>query len=154
MNIRYAKDTDKEWLKNSLLNDFDARMRLGIKGSNEGNVIQIDNQWEATFVAEEDEQQIGMVTISYDSSNNLAYLNDLFVPRESRKKGVAKKLIDFAITYAIDSWGGFGIYVFTLENKIMEKLLSSLGFENNGLYKKSSRRGNNWISQTYWLKEY
>lgn len=154
MKIRYAKESDKDWLKNSLLNDGNARVRLGIKGSNESSIVKFDDQWEASFIAEENDIQMGIVTVSYDASNNLAYLNDIYIPKGLRRKGIAKELIEFAINYALDSWGGFGIYAFTLGNKKMENLFQKLGFENNGVYKKSTQRGNKWISQTYWLKEY
>lgn len=154
MNIRYAKETDKDWLRNSLLNDPEARVKLGIKGSMEGSVIKLDDNWSASFIAEKDEKQIGIVTVSYDSINNLAYLNDVYVANEFRKKGIAKKLTDFATNYAFDSWSGGGIYAFTLGNKKMDSLLKSLKFINHGIYKKFVQRGNKWISQSYWLKEY
>ncbi len=134
MNIRKANSKDLAQL--SLL--FDGyrqfyQQQENLTGATDFIQQRLQAQDSTIFVAEEGEQLLGFTQLypSYSSVSmqRLWILNDLFVAKEARKKGVADRLRSQAKTFAEET-GSKGLILETdLDNIPAQNLYNRLGYQ-------------------------
>ena len=133
MNIRKAEKSDKEKLlplilesqlfqKQELEKENIKKIDEYRKGVEENFNKWIEEKDKVYFVAEEDNYIVGYIFLMLDGVvSSTVSLSDLFVVSEKRKRGIAKKLIDYALEYA-KSEGGENIFLAV--NKINDLAIS------------------------------
>ena len=150
MNIRLANKSDEAFFNGELLNDRDAMIRLNAVGI--GEFVKND-KWVGTFVGGGRTGIQGFVKVEFFSDPPQARIQDLYVLKKERRKGVARELIRYAMQFAMDSWPLEMFNAMTIENPKMEFLLKELGFVNKGTYKDLLSRGKERYDQTFWVKK-
>jgi len=152
MKIRYSNEEDKTWIKDILLHDKNVREKLGLSGNNEDSIIKTGS-WSATFIGCINKKRVCFITIEFAIRKDSVYITDLFVDKKYRKKGYAKKILDFALAYAKEDWAANQSHLFTIENEDMNLFISKYGFKKMGTYKNFIKRGNKELDQTLWVKK-
>lgn len=150
MKIVLANKQDGESIAQLLIKDADAYKKLAVMG-----IFDIGNNdlYNATFVAKSTKGQVvGFIKISLYSNVPHAYIGGIYVLPNNRKKGLGKKLMTTALSFADMSWHTMFISGCTLNNPASEALFESMGFKNMGVHKKKYFN-HGWIDETYWQKQ-
>lgn len=135
VKIRYAKKEDAEWLKEDILEDENARLKLNIRGNGEGKIFKLDDTWSVSFVAEVEGKPAGIVTVEHYSLSSTNSIEELYVRKSYRNNGIATILLCKAEKYACENWPAWGMRALTIENPKMEKLLKKQGYKLMGRVK-------------------
>jgi ribosomal protein S18 acetylase RimI-like enzyme len=152
MKIRYAdKEKDKEFFR-GFLDEIETRKFLNIQGGGEERCV-VNDKWTATFVCEDDKKIIGFGKVSLACDDMKIYIEDLYVCPDSRKKGIGKKLLSCLEKYGKENWPANFFYLFTIENPVMEKLVTANGYEEKGIYKDFIYIAGSYHSQKLFIKK-
>lgn len=101
---------------------------------------RIENEESVVFIASDEDDSLGFVQL-YPSFSSISMqrtwiLNDLFVKERARKKGVGEKLLQAAITFAVET-GANGVSLETGKDNVnAQRLYERFGFvkESNYFY--------------------
>lgn len=157
-NIRFAEKSDYRNFANLVLDEPPViRKHLGLLGFDEDYFECSD--WKAVFVAEYEQPSgdvilVGCVTVSGGNSCGFNYLGLLYVHESYRDLGFGSKLLKYACDYAQKTWNACGIYLYTIENSGMDRLVKKHGFVNDGIEKKHYYLNGKFIGQKRWIKIY
>lgn len=151
--IRYMNSEDKVWIMDALLNDLEGRYFLNIFGNTEAE-IKLKATWEVGLVCLYKEKPVGFIYLKTYNISFLNYIDGLYVIKKYRRRGIGKFLLGAGLDYVKDNWTARGVYVLTIENKPMERLVESMGFSLMGTYKKYVYRNGVARDQSLYLLEY
>lgn len=106
------------------------------KANAENVRLRIDNSKYALFKAVEKNEMIGFLEVEYlDRLMGIMRLNGMAIKERYRGKGFGKKVLEFAIEYALNKNQAEMVLLVRPKNTIAKKLYQENGFEYLGIWK-------------------
>lgn len=147
MKVRFFTEKDRDQVERFFQEeDFWRYEMFSAPGTDKLEVTQ----WDYIGVAEEKDEILGFVRFQICKNDN--YIQNIYVGKAHRSNGVGSALLDFAEKRLKMCSDKTRIYLFTLDNSLMERILKKRGFKNGGTYKKHCYFNGRWQNQTLWQK--
>ena len=150
--VYYKPERDDKFILKCIENET-LQAPLNVYGTPDISDVVKQDAWNICLTAVIHKKPVGFVRVRCEAKTARAYIVDIFVDPDCRRKGIGKMLIEQAELKAITSWNVGSIYALTIENEPMEKLLTAFGYKNRGTYEKFIYRLNKFYDQSLFIKQ-
>lgn len=152
LDFHYITEEEGKIFLDALLHDSVASRQMGLFGN--AKSIFGSNVNQACFSFYDNEKLVGFFKVSQADSTGFNYFDYLYVLKKERRKGYATDMLRLGIDYSYRNWQAKGIDVFTIQNKIMDKIFKKSNFQLGSYDRRRYWKQNKFWSQKRWFYIY